>query len=324
MESFWSPEINTPFHGWGLAGRVETTALVVQALAHYDRGGETARPSRATAEAASRPEARDADTLVNRGLLYLLRKKDRYGVWYSTQATVNVLDTLLSLVADEKEGGGTQGATTGTAEVFVNGRRAGEVTTPPAGQLSAPILFDLSPFVAPGNNRVEIRRASNASQAQAQAVATYYVPWAEALKDESRAADGSTKQKVEGELRLKVTYDRASAEVGQEINCRVEAGRVGYGGGGMLLAEIGLPPGADVDRGSLERTMKESGWSISSYDVLPDRLVVYLWPYSGGAKFDFKFRPRFGLNAQSAPSQLYDYYNPEARAVVPPSRFVVR
>ncbi|MDQ3686581.1 MAG: hypothetical protein M3430_13430 [Acidobacteriota bacterium] len=92
----------------------------------------------------------------------------------------------------------------------------------------------------------------------------------------------------------------------------------------MLLAEIGLPPGADVDRQSLERAMEESGWSISHYDVLPDRLVVYLWPQGGGTKFDFKFRPRFGLNAQSAPSLLYDYYNPEARAVVPPVRFVVR
>ena len=70
--------------------------------------------------------------------------------------------------------------------------------------------------------------------------------------------------------------------------------------------------------------MKESGWSISSYDVLPDRLVVYLWPRGGGTTFDFKFRPRYGLNALNAPSQLYDYYNPEARTVVPPSRFVIR
>ena len=31
--SYWSLETNTPFYGWGLAGRVETTALVVQALA---------------------------------------------------------------------------------------------------------------------------------------------------------------------------------------------------------------------------------------------------------------------------------------------------
>src|SRR5260370_655697 len=33
--TYWSLETNTPFYGWGLAGRVETTALVVQALTKY-------------------------------------------------------------------------------------------------------------------------------------------------------------------------------------------------------------------------------------------------------------------------------------------------
>jgi hypothetical protein len=92
----------------------------------------------------------------------------------------------------------------------------------------------------------------------------------------------------------------------------------------MLLGEVGLPPGADVDRASLERALRESGGAFSRYDVLPDRVVVYLWPYTGAARVSFKFRPRYRLNALTAPSQLYDYYNPEARVVVRPTRFVVR
>ncbi len=124
-------------------------------------------------------------------------------------------------------------------------------------------------------------------------------------------------------LRLKVNFDRTGAGVGQEIACRVEAERVGFQGYGMLLAEIGLPPGADVDRQTLERAMKESGWEFSSYDVLPDRLVAYLWPRAGGTRFTFNFRPRYGLRAQTAPSVVYDYYNPEARAVLAPVRFQI-
>jgi hypothetical protein len=50
---------------------------------------------------------------------------------------------------------------------------------------------------------------------------------------------------------LKVSYERTEAEVGQPISCRVEASR--GAGDGMLLAEVGLPPGAEVDRASLER-----------------------------------------------------------------------
>ena len=92
----------------------------------------------------------------------------------------------------------------------------------------------------------------------------------------------------------------------------------------MMLAEIGVPPGTDVDRASLETAMKGSDWAISQYDVLPDRVVVYLWPRGGGVKFNFKFRPRFALNAKTASSVVYDYYNPEARAVLPPSTFLIK
>jgi hypothetical protein len=70
--------------------------------------------------------------------------------------------------------------------------------------------------------------------------------------------------------------------------------------------------------------MKHSDWAFSQYDILPDRVVVYLWPRAGGVNFDFKFRPRFGLTAKAAPSVVYDYYNPTARAVVAPATFFVK
>jgi hypothetical protein len=70
--------------------------------------------------------------------------------------------------------------------------------------------------------------------------------------------------------------------------------------------------------------MTSSGWSLTRYDVLPDRVVLYLWPRAGGVKFDFKFRPRFGLNAKNAASVIYDYYNPESRMVVPPAIFKIK
>ena len=43
----------------------------------------------------------------------------------------------------------------------------------------------------------------------------------------------------------------------------------------------------------------------------------------GGTRFDFGFRPRLGEKAKSAPSVLYDYYNPESRAVAPPAVFMI-
>jgi hypothetical protein len=58
--------------------------------------------------------------------------------------------------------------------------------------------------------------------------------------------------------------------------------------------------------------------------VEPDRVIVYLWPRAGGTSFSFSFTTRFGFDAETAPSILYDYYNPDARAVVAPTRITVR
>src|SRR5262249_51706660 len=86
--TYWNLESNTPFYGWGLAGRVETTALAVRAL-KKDKGTK-----------GQGGKGTDED-LINRGLLFLLRNKDRYGVWHSTQATINTLDTLIELSESE-------------------------------------------------------------------------------------------------------------------------------------------------------------------------------------------------------------------------------
>src|SRR4029077_9479291 len=172
-------------------------------------------------------------------------------------------------------------------------------------------------FLLPGEHRIEIRRAAGSSRASVQAVADYYVPWTHPDAAESSHQDVS----VSDSLRLSVQFDRRSAKVGDEIHCTVDAERIGFRGYGMLLAEIGLPPGAEVDRNSLQAAMDSAEWDINSYDVLPDRLIVYLWPHAGGTTFSFSFKPRFGLQAVSAPSMLYRYYNPEAPAVVEPAAF---
>ncbi|HKN76847.1 MAG TPA: MG2 domain-containing protein [Candidatus Acidoferrum sp.] len=300
--SYWSLEMNTPFYGWGLAGRVETTALVLQALSV---------DSAASAE---------SDALVSRGLLFLLRNQDRYGIWYSTQATINVLEAIASLTSLKSEHIADKVTAGSKAAILVDGKQVLSIDLPPPDVLSAPVTVDLSKFVLPGRHHIEVLRPSGSSRASIQLLANYYVPWA-------HNATGTAlyqKEMVSDALRLTVQFDKLSANVGEVVQCNVAAERIGFRGYGMLLAEIGLPPGAEVDRNSLEEAMKSGGWELNQYDVLPDRLIVYLWPRAGGTKFSFTFKPRFGLKALSAPSILYDYYNPEAQAVVEPSQFIVQ
>jgi hypothetical protein len=303
--SYWSLETNTPFYGWGLAGRIETTALVLQAIVK-----------------GSRTETLESKNLISRGLLFLLRNQDRYGIWYSTQATVNVLETMGTLTSQRVRstaGAGNVSTTGSKAVIFVDGKEALSVDLPAAGILAGPTDVDLSSFVAAGNHRIEIRRPAGASPASVQFVADYYVPWTRPTEE----SDFHHEQKASDALRLRVNFDKETAQVGETIHCNVEAERIGFRGYGMLLAEIGLPPGAEVDRASLEAAMEGAGWQIDQYDVLPDRLIVYLWPRAGGTKFSFAFKLRYGIVALSAPSVLYDYYNPEARALVGPTRFTI-
>ncbi|MEW6211259.1 MAG: MG2 domain-containing protein [Acidobacteriota bacterium] len=287
--AYWSLESNTPFYGWGLTGRIETSALAMQALAAGAR-----------------------DDLADRGLLFLIRNKDRYGVWHSTQATINVLDAMLALL--EKRDARSLAAPS-QAEVFVNGRSVLSIDLP--RELTGPVRIDLSKFLQTSMNHIEIKRGAGSMSATAQIVTTHYERWRE-------ASDAAVKMESLSALRLKVNFDKTEARAGDEIVCRVEVERAGFRGYGMMLAEVGLPPGADVDRASLDLAMKQSDWSLSRYDVLPDRVIVYLWPQANGARFEFKFRPRYGIRARSAPSTVYDYYNPEARATVAPVRFVVK
>jgi uncharacterized protein YfaS (alpha-2-macroglobulin family) len=286
-ETLYWETANTPFHGWGLTAKIETTALVTQVLARLNEAGKY-------------------DTPLARGLAFTLKNKDKYGVWYSTQTTVNVLDALILL---QKKTDGAEQIGDDKAEIIINGKKVQELALD-AASLAGPIGFDASPYLNETSNHIEIKNVGSAKFTQAQIVTTFYNAWKDAAQEESRYFD------------LSVNFDRTEAKIGDEINCSVVIARKNYSRYGMLLAEIGIPPGADVDRNSLEKLKNEAG--ISRYDVLPDRVIVYFWAQTDGTKFSFKFKPRYGINAQSAPSIVYDYYNPEAQATVAPLKFIVK
>ena len=293
---YWKLETNTPFYGWGTAGRVETTALVVQFMTKIEQ---------------LTSDHNYAD-YVARGTQFLLKKKDRYGVWYSTQTTINVLDAFLATLSIDKKTAASQER---VAKVLVNGRQVKALPLPPANELSAVVNVDLSKFLVSTSNRVEIKTNDN-STLMSQIVQNHYVDWEDAKV---------SNHQINNSRQVKLDYrcDKSIAKIMEDISCEVKAERVGFRGYGMLLAEIGIPPGADVNRESLQDALKND-WSFSKYDILPDRIIVYMWAKAGGTNFTFKFRPRYGIKAQTPASFVYDYYNEEAKATVKPLKFEVR
>ncbi|MCD9189508.1 MAG: MG2 domain-containing protein [Pyrinomonadaceae bacterium] len=292
---YWKLETNTPFYGWGTAGRVETTALVVQFLIKMQKVSENEQRAK-------------SNELITKGTLFLLKNKDRYGVWYSTQTTINVLDAFLAALSDEKQTAENQ-----QIQIALNGANLQTITVSP--DQIAPVTVSLNEKLNPNENRLEISSSTN-SAVMAQVVQNHYIEW----KDAEISGQNTNNLR---QLQLDYKCDKQNVQIMEEVNCSVKAERVGFKGYGMLLAEIGIPPGADVSRESLQAAM-DADWSLSRYDVLPDRIIIYMWSKAGGTNVTFKFKPRYGINAQTPSSFVYDYYNEEAKATLAPLKFEVK
>src|SRR5262249_23272845 len=153
---------------------------------------------------------------------------------HSTQATVQALRALTAVLS-AREPSATNASD--AAEIIVNGKRAASLAMPRRDEVVNPLTVDVSGYLSTGSNRIEIRRSAAAAEASAQLVTSHYERWNEAASPRESSRP----------LRLKVAFDKTELKVGDEVTCRVEAERVGFQGYGMMLAEVGLPPGADVD-----------------------------------------------------------------------------
>lgn len=290
---YWDLQTNTPFYGWGTAGRYETTGLAISALSAWH---------------SKHPETKELDALIRRGLVFLLRGRNHNGYWGSTQSTLQAMRAMVDASAVL----GNFGNQSGTLEIRSNDRVVKSITIAADSKAVDPILIDMSAFLAPGNNQISLLPSAGMQAAMTLFSSTHWLPW------------NQTESRTSPELRLNIQFDKPETRVGDLIRCSVKAERIGFHGYGMMIAEIGLPPGTEVDRASLEKLIEDGTGGINQYEVMPDRVLFYLWPTAGGASFQFNLSARFPMNAKSEPSVLYDYYNPEALSEVPPTPFIVK
>ena len=287
----WSERSYSPFYGWGRAGDIETTATVLLAL--EQRGTQHGK-------------------LQDDALLYLLAGKDQYGVWLSGQATVRVLKALLPLATAQLRGN-VQAQQIGLSinGQAIAGADAAALQFNPK-ILGAPRSLDLSEKLKPGHNELLFTGSDEASLASVSTAAEVYVPWGD------RSYEKATQTSKDAGLDFGYACAATGGAVGTPIECTVDARRFGSQSYGMLLATVGLPPGADVDRAPLSKLI-DAG-TISRYELQPDRIVFYLWPWRAeGLHFAFRFTPRYAVQAKgAAPAKLEDYYNPDLNVVLAP------
>jgi len=221
-----------------------------------------------------------------KGIEYLVQAR-REGDWGSTQATIQALRALTAASA----GGQTRAK---VKIVFRSGPNAREMEVVLGGG-SVPSV-DLTDFL--GAETLEVDAPSEVAL-NLQLVTRHFEPWA----------------REEAPLGLDLQVPERWT-VGRPT--RIAATVRGVGAR-MVVAEIGLAPGATPAAGSLEKLMAER--KIARYETRLDRVVFYLASVEGDTRLDFDVVPRLAAEARVRPSLAYEFYDPD-RLAAAPSTFV--
>jgi uncharacterized protein YfaS (alpha-2-macroglobulin family) len=285
-EQVWWNAEETSVYATGPSASVETTGLAVQALL---RSGEALGTAR-------------------KALSYIASRKDAYGTWGTTQATIMALRALLS--ATEK---GTADVR-GTLLVLLNGSPAEKlVLTPENNDLLQ--QFVLKGIDSQRASTVEIRFEGKGGLSY-QVVGSYFLPW---------------DQKPVGEpLSIDVAYDRTRLAQDDIATASATVRNNRDKTANMVMVDLGIPPGFDLLSEDLQAYQdKSSGLKsghLSKFSLTATQAILYFDSFAPGDTVTLKFRLRakYPIRARTFQSRVYEYYDPEVSSVARPVQLEVR
>lgn len=242
--------------------------------------------------------------VVNKALLYLLRRKDPNGTWQSTHATVQALRAFVKSMEAATE------TAVGKVTVSANGGapKTVEITEETRDVYR---LIDLGADTRLGNNQVTIALDGTGTLCY-QVVARYYMPWEQVRPPEPDVP-----------LTIDVQYDRTELRTNDTVTCKVNIANRSRAIANMVMVDIGTPPGFDADRDDLEALRKKE--TIAKFAVTGRQVSLYLDKLDAGQQLSLSFRmkARFPLVAKTPQSKVYQYYNPEIMALAAPVDLIV-
>jgi 5-hydroxyisourate hydrolase-like protein (transthyretin family) len=287
--AYWSAEMATYTGGRDQVADIETTALAAMALMKADQHRE----------------------LAQHALDFLIGQMDSDGGFHTTQATVLALQALLMGAKLGAEGSDA------TVNVVLDERQPQALTiTQENFNVVQEVQFD---DLAAGEEHEISVAVVGERRLNYQVVTEYYVPW------EKVAPQAVTPDKPA--LHMEVSYDRTELVTGETVKAEVRFEIEAPGEpaeAGMLLVDVGVPPGFDPLTEDLEALVNEG--MIDRYELTERQILFYLSDVPSGEphRLDYRLRARFPVEAQAPASQAYDYYTPAQRDLNPPQRFKVR
>jgi len=242
--------------------------------------------------------------LTNKAITYLIRGKDSFGTWQTTQATVWALKTLLLSMEKAAQ------EIDGTATVWVNGEEAGSFRITQE-DYDVVRQVDARNLVQPGGNDVRITLKGKGS-ALYQIVAKYYMPW-EMVKPPAAEL-----------LTIDVDYDRKQLATDDIVTASVRVVNNDPRAANMVVIDLGLPPGFSLMSEDLDKLVERK--AIEKYSVAARQIIVYLDKLASKKplEFSYRLRAKFPMKAATPASRVYRYYNPEIEATAEPVSLEVR
>lgn len=244
---------------------------------------------------------------ITKGLRWLLKKRSRYGTWYSTQATVQALRALLAGASM-----GTIGKNTLSVTVTANGKVAKTFSITKKNS-DVYQLISLRKRIKRGRNVVALETSGKGNLAY-QVVAVYYMkrPKEEPEPDEQPP------------LTLEQSYDETKLQRSEILTCTVKVAYHRKGIAPLPLIDLGIPPGFDVVADDFAKLQKKG--AIDRYSIAGRQVIVYLRQLQKGKPFTLQYRlkARYPLRAQTPVSRAYLYYQPNIKAQSVPTKLQVR
>ncbi|HSB08778.1 MAG TPA: MG2 domain-containing protein [Blastocatellia bacterium] len=287
--AFWKQEGETPTSARNDSADLETTALAAQALL---KSGQKSG-------------------LAKKALDYLTEKKDAFGNWQSTQATILSLKAFLLSFTK-----GTNADTAGTVEVAIDGKPVDRVQiTKDNNDLLH--MVDLKAYTHEGTHRVSLSFAGKGSM-QYQIVGRYYVPW-------TRRVDAGRRDP----LTIDVSYDRTQLAQNEIATAKVSVTNNTPAKAKMIMVDLGIPPGFEASGEDFAALVDESrnkaGGKLEKYTITAKQVILYFDGLNARQRieFSYKLRAKFPVRAKTFVSRVYEYYNPTVEDKTKPVEMTV-
>lgn len=275
----WSSKAAAFTGAEGASADLETTGLAAYALLRTGVAPETAR----------------------KALTHLIRGKDAFGTWQTTQATVWALRALLAATT------AFAADTDATVGVICNGEEKDDIRVRPEDS-DLMRQVDCGAVVKEGRNEVRIRFEGKGTLLY-QIVSRYYVPW-DRIPEPPRPL-----------LTIDVEYDRTALAKDDVVTERVKVTNTSPRAATNVIVDLAVPPGFDVMTEDLQALV---GKEISRFEPAGRQVILYVDRVEPGRplSFSLRLRARMMVRAVNGESAVYPYYNPEQRGVEKPVRFV--